>query len=171
MRSARLKLLLLAGAVLSLLWFWPRQPLEPPSESREPTGAVSALSLLAACGVILLATMVWLGTQQWQEAGERDAAARAMTGGDPAQGPTLMVRYGCAGCHTIPGVPGADGQVGGPLTQMRKRVFIAGVLPNTAANLIGWIVQPQAHDPRSAMPATGISADEARDVAAWLYRS
>ena len=33
----------------------------------------------------------------------------------------------------------------------------------------GWIVDPQAHDPHSAMPITGISRTEARDAAAWLY--
>ena len=169
MRSARFRLLLLTGMLVSALWFWQRPPPATLPGSREPTGAVSAFSLLGACGLILLMTLIWFGAQQWSEASELDAAARAMTGGDPLQAATLMTRYGCAGCHTIPGLPGADGQVGGPLTQMRKRVFIAGVMPNTASNLIEWIVQPQAHDPRSAMPATGISTAEARDVAAWLY--
>jgi cytochrome c len=42
-------------------------------------------------------------------------------------------------------------------------------VPNTADNLINWIVRPQAFSPRTAMPATGISQSEARDVAAWLY--
>jgi cytochrome c len=72
-------------------------------------------------------------------------------------------------CHTIPDGPGADGKVGGSLAGLRQRVFIAGVVPNTADNLINWIVRPQAFSPRSAMPATGISQSEARDVAAWLY--
>jgi hypothetical protein len=30
-------------------------------------------------------------------------------------------------------------------------------------------VDPQAHDPHSAMPITGITRTEARDAAAWLY--
>jgi mono/diheme cytochrome c family protein len=34
---------------------------------------------------------------------------------------------------------------------------------------VRWIVSPQTFSPRSAMPATGISEAEARDVAAWLY--
>jgi mono/diheme cytochrome c family protein len=169
MRSVRHRILLLGSVLVTALWFRRRWPPEHSPRSHEPTGEVSALSLLIGCAVIMLATMSWLATQRWSEANERDAAARAMTSGDPQQGATLMTRYGCAGCHTIPGVPGADGQVGGPLTQMRKRVFIAGVMPNTASNLIGWIMEPQAHDPRSAMPVTGISSAEARDVAAWLY--
>jgi cytochrome c len=169
MRSIRLRALLLGSLLLTALWFWRRPTPALAPRSPEPTGAFSAVSLIAACGVIVLATVLWLTTQRWSEASEREVAARAMTGGDPTQGATLMTRYGCAGCHTIPDVPGADGQVGSPLTQMRKRVFIAGVMPNTASNLIDWIVEPQAHDPHSAMPITGITRAEARDVAAWLY--
>jgi cytochrome c len=172
MRSLRGSALLLGSLLLAALWFWrAATPMHVHAERHEPkrTRTVSALTLLAAGAVIALATLLWLATRQWNEASERDAAARAMTGGDPIQAATLMNRYGCAGCHTIPGVPGADGQVGGPLTDMRKRVFIAGVMPNTAGNLIDWIVQPQAHDPHSGMPITGITPGEARDVAAWLY--
>ena len=168
-RSVRLRILLLGSLLLTGLWFWRRPASVPAPKPHEPTGAFSVLPLIAACAAIVLATVVWLATQQWSEASDRDAAARAMTGGNPTQGVALMTRYGCAGCHTIPGVPGADGQVGGPLAEMRKRVFIAGVLPNTANNLIEWIVDPQAHDPHSAMPITGINRTEARDAAAWLY--
>ena len=80
-----------------------------------------------------------------------------------------MRRYGCAGCHTIPGIPGGDGQVGGSLAGLSHRVYIAGVVTNSPDNLVGWIVAPQAFSPRTAMPATGISEAEARDVAAYLY--
>jgi putative membrane protein len=52
---------------------------------------------------------------------------------------------------------------------LSQRVFIAGVLPNTADNLVNWIVQPRTYSPGSAMPVTGISKAEARDIAAWLY--
>jgi cytochrome c len=162
-------MLLLGGLVLTALSVWRRPVPVLASKTQGASVALSIFPLIAACAGIMLATMLWLATQRWSEASERDAAARAMTGGDPRQAVTLMIRYGCAGCHTIPGVPGADGQVGAPLTQMRKRVFIAGALPNSASNLIDWIVQPEAHDPQSAMPLTGITRAEARDVAAWLY--
>jgi cytochrome c1 len=80
-----------------------------------------------------------------------------------------MRRYGCAGCHVIPGVYGSDGQVGGPLSDIRKRVYVGGVVTNSPGNLVRWIVDPQQFSPRTAMPATGISEQEARDVAAYLY--
>ena len=59
----------------------------------------------------------------------------------------------------------SKGQVTIP-AEIRAR---AGLLPNTADNLIDWIVEPRAYSPHSAMPVTGISKAEARDVAAWIY--
>ena len=95
--------------------------------------------------------------------------ARAFTGGDPGKGQIAINNYGCASCHTIPGIPGGDGKVGGALSNLKGRVYVGGVATNTAENLIAWIVSPQTFSPRSAMPATGISEAEARDVATYLY--
>jgi cytochrome c len=99
----------------------------------------------------------------------KSAAAVALTGGDPARAPALFRRYGCSGCHTIPGIPGADGQIGAPLTGLSKRVYIAGVLENRSDNLVAWIVSPQSFSPQTAMPNTGISEQEAKNLAAYLY--
>jgi cytochrome c1 len=110
-----------------------------------------------------------LGAWAFLQGRERHDVAVALTGGDPRRAPELMTRYGCGGCHTIPGVPGADGKVAGPLTDMRARVFIGGVARNSPQAMIGWIVDPRAISPRTAMPATGITEAEARDVAAFLY--
>jgi cytochrome c len=43
------------------------------------------------------------------------------------------------------------------------------VISNTPDNLVQWIVSPQSFSPQSAMPATGITEAEARDVATFLY--
>ncbi|MET3859073.1 c-type cytochrome [Rhizobium sp. OAE497] len=83
--------------------------------------------------------------------------------------PSLFRKFGCAGCHTIPGVPGADGKVGSALSDMRRRVYVAGVLNNTPENLASWIVSPPTFSPRTAMPVTGISERQARDLVAYLY--
>ncbi|MBR0645408.1 c-type cytochrome [Plastoroseomonas hellenica] len=124
--------------------------------------------VLAAAGLLLLAAAGLLWWQAERMAQEEEIA-RALTGGEPRRAPALLTRYGCGGCHAIPGVPGADGRVGPPLGSLRERVYIAGVLPNTAENLLGWLRDPRAHAPRTAMPATGITEAEARDVAAYLY--
>jgi cytochrome c1 len=76
---------------------------------------------------------------------------------------------GCAACHVIPGVRGADGKVGPPLTGIGSRIMIAGQVPNTPDNLIRWIRDPQAIEPGTAMPNLGVSEPTARDIAAYLY--
>jgi cytochrome c len=101
---------------------------------------------------------------------ERNGIALALTKGDASKALPLLRRYGCSGCHTIPGVPGADGQVGGPLSGLSGRVYIGGVLTNSSDHLVEWIVAPQRFAPNTAMPTTGISDAEARDVAAYLYQ-
>jgi len=131
--------------------------------------ALSIWPLLAALGLIALIGVGWAAAQKWQQQREDFAVARALTGGDPARAAELATRYGCAGCHTIPGLPGAEGKVAGPLSDLRARVYIGGVLPNTAENLVDWIVDPRRFSPRTAMPRTGISEREARDIAAYLY--
>jgi cytochrome c len=129
-----------------------------------PRPLMWALTLTATC--IAAATAAQLA---WSSRHQTESIARAMTGGDPSHAPEIMRRYGCTGCHTIPGVAGADGQVGTPLAGLRGRVYIAGVATNSPDNLVRWIVAPQAFSPRTAMPATGITEAEARDVAAYLY--
>ncbi len=121
--------------------------------------AVSALTVASAC----IAGLIWRAQHQSAN------VAVAMTGGEIARAAEIIRRYGCAGCHTVPGIPGGDGQVGGPLVDIKRRVYIGGVVTNSPDHLIRWIVSPQTYSPRSAMPATGISEDEARDVAAYLY--
>ncbi|MBB3019171.1 cytochrome c2 [Microvirga lupini] len=100
---------------------------------------------------------------------EAKARAVALTMGDPDRGRDLTLRYGCAGCHTIPGVPGAQGNVGPTLQGIAARVYIGGVATNSPDTLIQWIENPRSIDPKTAMPMTGISRAEARDVAAYLY--
>lgn len=92
-----------------------------------------------------------------------------MTGGDPEGAPALLRHFGCAGCHTIPGVPGAQGRTGPPLTALAQRVYVGGTLPNTPDNVIKFILHPRAYSPNSAMPVTGIDERGARDVTAYLY--
>jgi cytochrome c len=98
----------------------------------------------------------------------RDAAIPGVLSGDDA--PALMIRYGCAGCHTIPGVPGARGQAGPSLAGFAGRLYVGGAATNNGNNLVRWLVNPRALDPRTAMPVTGISENEARAVAAYLLR-
>ncbi|MGH9560287.1 MAG: c-type cytochrome, partial [Terracidiphilus sp.] len=91
------------------------------------------------------------------------------TGGNIRAGRALLQAYSCGACHIIPGVPGARGLVGPPLYVWAKRTYIAGELPNTPDNLVRWIESPPSVEPGTAMPALGVSDQQARDMAAYLY--
>jgi cytochrome c2 len=123
--------------------------------------ALVVLALFAAGGIY--------GAYHYKKSQRQRAAAIELTGGNPDLGAALIIQYGCGGCHSIPGVPRAAGRVGPPLQDIARRVYVAGVLTNTPNNLIEWIVDPRSVNPKTAMPATGISREEARQVAAYLY--
>jgi cytochrome c len=90
--------------------------------------------------------------------------------GDTTRGRMLLSQYGCGYCHTIPGVHAARGNVGPPLDDVGRRVYIAGSLPNTPQQMALWIRFPQSYRPGTAMPDLHVSADDARDMVAQLYR-
>ena len=92
-----------------------------------------------------------------------------LTGGDPDRGRAAIIRRPCGACHEIPGINGAKGQVGPPLTHFAGRVYIGGRVQNTPDNLVRWIEDPHAIDKQSAMPPMGVGEREARDIAAYLY--
>jgi cytochrome c oxidase assembly factor CtaG/cytochrome c2 len=98
---------------------------------------------------------------------EREAAA--LTGGDVSRGRTAIGKYGCGACHTIPGIRDAAATVGPPLTQIAMRQYLGGHLVNTPDNLMKWLQHPQQIDPKNAMPEMGVTDQDARDIAAYLY--
>jgi cytochrome c len=95
--------------------------------------------------------------------------AEQVTGGNPDRAPAAMRKYGCTSCHSIPGVPSAHAYVAPPLDGFRQRTYIAGHLGNDAATLVRWIRHPHSLDGRTAMPEMGVTDQDARDMAAYLY--
>ena len=89
--------------------------------------------------------------------------------GDAQAGRQALQQYLCITCHAIPGVVGANYHVGPPLGGVAQQRYIAGILPNTPANMVRWLRDPTAIDPATAMPNLGISEQDARDIAAFLY--
>jgi cytochrome c len=119
-----------------------------------------------------LCSICWLVTVAALAGGcdsESKELAKAMAGGDPDRGQAAISSYGCASCHTIPGIRGANALVGPPLTQMGGRMYIAGVLQNTPSNMIRWLKDPPAVDSKTAMPNLHITESDARDIATYLY--
>ena len=127
------------------------------------------LVLVAVFVVLTFFALLAYGYHQLRFAHEQRQAAIALTHGNPDRGAAAIVAHGCGGCHVIPGIAGATGRVGPELGDIARRVYVAGVLTNTPENLIAFIENPRAIDPMTAMPVTGISRQEARDAAAYLY--
>ncbi|MBB4366129.1 cytochrome c2 [Bradyrhizobium sp. CIR48] len=89
--------------------------------------------------------------------------------GDARRGTELVKQYHCGSCHDIPGIAGADGNVGPPLQRIGTRSYIAGYIQNSPDNMADWIEDPQRALPGNAMPRMGIPQKDARDIAAFLY--
>jgi cytochrome c2 len=99
---------------------------------------------------------------------EGDARLTTVPGGDVQRGKRLLTHYQCGSCHAIPQVPSAAGRIGPPLEAFGKRVYIAGEVPNGPGNLQRWLQDPQALVPDTRMPDMGVTAADARDMAAYL---
>lgn len=89
-------------------------------------------------------------------------------GGYAPLGRQIMIQRRCGDCHTIPGIPNANGVFGPPLVMFARRSYIAGNFPNSPDTLVRWIMSPPSMKPKTAMPDLGLSQQQARDVAAYL---
>jgi cytochrome c1 len=91
-------------------------------------------------------------------------------GSPAAEGAQIIATKPCGGCHTIPGIPGATGQVGPNLAGVASRTKIAGgaVTINSPDDLKKWILNPAALKPGTAMPNVGLTDDEATKIVAFL---
>ena len=95
--------------------------------------------------------------------------AQVTTGGNPRNGAAGIIRYGCGSCHQIPGISGAVGLAGPPLSGIANRIYVAGVVQNTPPNMIRWLENPKAVDEKTLMPNLGVTPRDAADIAAYLY--
>ncbi len=93
----------------------------------------------------------------------------ARTGGDAQRGKQVIMNYRCGACHTIPEIRDANGVFAPPLLYFSRRIYIAGELPNTPQNVVRWVTSPPSVKPQPAMPVLGLTPEQARDVAAYLY--
>lgn len=103
------------------------------------------------------------------------------------EGERVFLSRSCIACHTISNTT-ARGVLGPNLTRFGSRPTIgAGALPNSAENLERWITNPRAVKPGTMMPgtettapppgnpagppfpATGLTPEEVRAVAAYLF--
>lgn len=131
-----------------------------PSELRFVYGMAALAALIGAVSVAGI---------YYQDAAQTHTQAEAMTGGRVQAGRAAIERHACGACHRIPGIGAATGVAGPALNGIATRSFVAGVLPNDPANLQRWIRHPQRIVPGNGMPDQGVTPQEARDIAAYLY--
>ena len=96
------------------------------------------------------------------------AGCGAATTTPSESGRLLLQQFGCGQCHRIPGVANAQGTAGPPLEAVAERAYLGGVLPNTRENMAQWIREPRRFDPRTTMPAMGMTEAQASDMVAYL---
>jgi cytochrome c len=123
-------------------------------------------TLLALLWTLLLSMSLACGRPSRTEV---KRAAMLTGGGDARSGRIEIRKYGCDTCHEISGVPGARGLIGPRLDGIGRRYYIAGELSNTPDNLMLWIEHPRQVEPHTAMPEMGVTEQDSRDIAAYLY--
>ncbi len=125
----------------------------PPEEYRNMVAATR--------GEYPMAEIRWLPENQGWELLEQRS--------DDDRGRRLVEYYGCTSCHRIPGAPGLQAMSGPPLHNWRVRHYISGRWVNNPINLARWIQNPQAMDPKTAMPNVGVTEEDAWAIAGFLY--
>jgi cytochrome c2 len=80
-----------------------------------------------------------------------------------------LIAAHCAACHQVPGVAFARGRVGPSLADVGRQQIIAGYFANSPEVLTRWIEHPQELLPGNAMPDMGLSHEQARTIADYLY--
>lgn len=120
---------------------------------------------------LALLVVACLGLAGCDLSGTTSYENKVVENGDPARGRALIASgvHGCTTCHAVPGMRGARGVVGPPLDGLARRGFIAGQLPNVPGVLVAFLENPPALVPSTGMPNVGLTREEARHIAAYLY--
>jgi len=117
---------------------------------------------IASCALVLTGVSLLSGCGD-------DDFRKPYDGGDAKIGKQLVAQYQCGACHKIPHVPGAGGEAGPDLEKFGRLSYIAGRIPNVPPRLVAWLRDPPALKPGTAMPNVGLTEQEARHMAAFLY--
>ena len=118
---------------------------------------------------VLMTGLVLLALADGRSSSAGDQPVLVLPGADAARGEMAIRTFGCGACQVVPGISGATGRVGPKLEDLPEQMYVGGVLANTPENLGRWIQNPRHYSPRTAMPELGVSEQQARDMAAYLY--
>lgn len=109
-----------------------------------------------------------------EEAPGDDAAALA--GADMERGRALVEVSGCGSCHAFRGAPPIGGTPSASSKEDRSVVALAPDLRHARdrlrpSALVAWLLDPKALKPDAVMPRVPLSAEQARDIAAYLLQA
>jgi mono/diheme cytochrome c family protein len=99
--------------------------------------------------------------------------------GDAKKGRVQFIERGCLSCHVHQATEKKDGDspavfsealFGPNLSQVAAKLGKSGADKAASAKLwlVQWLLDPKVHNPRTRMPITHLSSEEAADIAAWL---
>lgn len=116
-------------------------------------GVLALVLVVTGCGIM---------------SGSEDARVEE-TGGNIERGEELVRANGCLVCHSVSGTSSVMNGYGPDLDGFANNRLIGGEIENTPENLIQFLQSPQSVVPGTAMPTIGLTEEEARDIASWLY--
>src|SRR4051812_47728953 len=119
--------------------------------------------------ILLIGAGAAAGALQVAHCRSVEREAEQLTGGNASHGRELMAHYGCVACHAVSGYAGTNPRVGPSLDAFGHRTFVAGSTENTPDHLMQFVRDPRSVSPKTAMPNVGVSPEDARDLAAYLY--
>jgi cytochrome c2 len=107
---------------------------------------------------------------------ERAEDAALLEGASLERGRRLLVNKACGACHAMTGVPEFAGAPFPPEVRIEDRARAVRLAPDlryardrmTATKLARWLREPKRIKPDTAMPPLALTADEARDLTAYL---
>jgi len=83
-------------------------------------------------------------------------------------GEQVFLQQACASCHTIRGTT-AQADVGPDLTHVGERTSLAALtIPNTRADMLRWLSDPQHVKPGNRMPRLGLTGADFNALADYL---
>jgi len=145
---------------INTTWFTAAEPGVFRGQCAEFCGTQHALMLFTVRSVPPDEFQTWLATQQQD--------ARLPANERQRRGQRVFLQSGCEQCHRIGG-SSARGTIGPDLTHFGSRTTLAaGVRPNNAGHLAGWIADPQKIKPGNKMPATLLTPQQLLDLVAYL---
>lgn len=97
-----------------------------------------------------------------------ETAQVASPAGSVEEGKAIFISKPCIGCHTVEGIPQAQGQAGPDLTHQAGRPLIADTLTRTDENMRKWLSDPAAVKSGVLMPKPNLTDDEMDDLIAFL---